>query len=280
MIRNNTHKYSVSAMCAVLKLSRSTYYYAVKNAQSKPKEDALTALVCRLFQESRGTYGTRKLKAALLREGQCVSRRRIGRIMANEGLISVYTVAQYKPRKTPTNEAVIANKLDRSFTQEIERHSIVSDLTYTRVNGRWHYVCLLLDLYNREVIGWSHGPNKTSELVKRAFASVSGDLRKITLFHTDRGSEFTSRAIDESLHAFEIERSLSLKGCPYDNAVAESMFHIVKVECLKRHTFDTTTDLERELFDYLHWYNHFRMHGTLNYQSPIEFKQDAHKKSV
>ncbi|WP_139365600.1 IS3 family transposase [Shouchella patagoniensis] len=280
VIRNNAHKYSVSAMCAVLNLSRSTYYYAIKHTQRKPKEDALTSLVRRLFLENRGTYGTRKLKALLLREGYHVSRRRIGRIMASQGLVSVYTVAKYKPKRTPSNEAVIANKLNRSFAQEEERHSIVSDLTYTRVNRRWHYVCLLLDLYNREVIGWSHGPNKTSELVKKAFASVTGDLRKITLFHTDRGSEFTSRAIDESLLAFGIERSLSLKGCPYDNAVAESMFHIVKVEFLKRYTFDTTTDLERELADYLHWYNHFRIHGTLQYQSPIEFKQTAHKKSV
>lgn len=267
-------------MCAVLNLSRSTYYYAIKHTQRKPKEDALTSLVRRLFLENRGTYGTRKLQALLLREGYRVSRRRIGRIMASQGLVSVYTVAKYKPKRRPSNEAVIANKLNRSFAQEEERHSIVSNLTYTRVNRRWHYVCLLLDLYNREVIGWSHGPNKTSELVKKAFASVTGDLRKITLFHTDRGSEFTSRAIDESLLAFGIERSLSLKGCPYDNAVAESMFHIVKVEFLKRYTFDRTTDLERELADYLHWYNHFRIHGTLQYQSPIEFKQTAHKKSV
>ncbi len=174
-------------MCAVLNLSRSTYYYAIKQAQPKLKEDVLTPLVCRLFRENHGTYGTRKLKGLLLREGYHLETTDWSN-HDQPRLVSVYTVAKYKPKRTPSNEAVIANKLNRSFTKEEERHSIVSDLTYTRVNRQWHYVCLLLDLYNREVIGWSHGPNKTSELVKKAFASVTGDLGKITLSHTDRGS--------------------------------------------------------------------------------------------
>lgn len=94
---------------------------------------------------------------------------------------------------------------------------VVSDLTYVKVKNRWHYICIFVDLFNREIIGSSVGPNK--DAVSRAFASVQGDLRQIQLFHTDRGREFKNKLIDETLTAFNIDRSLSMKGCPYDNAV-------------------------------------------------------------
>ncbi|NTU22512.1 transposase family protein [Brevibacillus sp. HB1.2] len=97
---------------------------------------------------------------------------------------------------------------------------MVSDLTCVEVQNRWHYTCVLVDLFNREIIGHSAGPNKDAALISRAFASVQGDLRQIQWFHTDRGSEFKNQKIDELLVEFEMDRSLSTKGCPYDNAVA------------------------------------------------------------
>lgn len=91
-----------------------------------------------------------------------------------------------------------------------------------------HYICVLVDLFNREIIGSIVGSNKDVALVARAFASVQGDLRQIQLFHTDRGSEFKNNLIDETLTVFQIGRFLSMKGCPYDNAVAEATFKIMK----------------------------------------------------
>ncbi|HZG73885.1 MAG TPA: hypothetical protein VEY51_20300 [Chondromyces sp.] len=87
------------------------------------------------------------------------------------------------------------------------------------------YLC---DPFNREIIGFSTGPNKDAGLVARAFSSIQGDLRGIRLFHTDRGSEFKNRLIDETLAAFQSGRSLSMKDCLYDNAVAEATFKIIK----------------------------------------------------
>ncbi len=157
---------------------------------------------------------------------------------------------------------------------------VVSDLTYVRVDGKWQYVCVFVDLFNREIIGHSCGPNKDASLVYRAFSSIKKDLRKIQYFHTDRGNEFKNKLIDEALETFNIKRSLSMKGCPYDNAVAEATFKIIKTECIRKRHFTSLEELSRELYDYVNWFNYIRIHGTLGYLSPIEYKLEHLKKVV
>ncbi|OZM57399.1 hypothetical protein CIB95_08030 [Lottiidibacillus patelloidae] len=115
--------------------------------------------------------------------------------------------------------------MNRRFNQEVELSVVVSDLIYVRVNNKWQYVCVFVDLFNRELIGYSVGPNKGAALVYRAFASIQRDLRKIQYFNTDRGSEFKNKLMDGALDAFGIKRSLSMICCfSYDNAVAEATF--------------------------------------------------------
>jgi len=171
-----------------------------------------------IFKRNRSVYGARKIKVELFKCGFTVSRRRIGPIMNQQGLVSVYTRAEYKPQKAGCNESVQQNVLKRPFDQDEAKKVVVSDLTYVRVQGKWNYICVLLDLFNREIIGFSTGEQKDTQLVARAFASVEGNLSDIQLFHTDRGSEFKNQGIDELLDTFRVGRSLSKKGCPYDNA--------------------------------------------------------------
>ena len=211
MIKNNLHKYSISAMCKVLQIQRSTYYYEAKERAS---EDDLASTIIEIFQNSRQNYGTRKIKVELKKLGHQISRRRIGRIMNEQGLVSTYTIAQFKPQSKDVNESTQKNELNREFDQEEELTVVVSDLTYVRVNQKWNYICVFVDLFNREIVGFSTGPNKDAALVYRAFSSIKKDLRKIEYFHTDRGSEFKNKIIDEALETFEIKRSLSLKGLP------------------------------------------------------------------
>lgn len=118
-------------MCSVLQISRSTYYY---EAKEKPDESILVTEVKRIFKESRNNYGTRKIKKELVKLDQQVSRRRIGRIMKQEGLVSSYTVAQYKPHVDKCNESKIANVVNRQFSNQTEYNVVVSDLTYVRVS--------------------------------------------------------------------------------------------------------------------------------------------------
>jgi len=265
-------------MCDVLQLPRSTYYYESK-AQEKD-ESELTSLIIHIFNKNRQCYGTRKIKRELAKKNWKVSRRRIGRIMKEQGLVSKYTVAQYKPSKTTCNEANLVNELDRQFDQEHDLKVVVSDLTYVRVGFKWHYICTILDLFNREIIGYSSGPRKDAKLVYKAFSSIQDDLNKIELFHTDRGNEFKNQLIEEALEIFNIRHSLSPKGSPYDNAVAEATFKLIKTEFVKSAHFESQNELDVELFDYVHWFNHFRIHSTLGYLSPIEYKSKYLNKIV
>ena len=117
-----------------------------------------------------------------------VSRRKIREVMVKFDLVSNYTKAKFKGTKTACNESPVENHLDRKFNDQKPYAVVVSDLTYVRVNQNWNYICLLLDLHNREIIGYSSGPNKDAELVKKAFSTVQTNLSQIKIFHTDRGN--------------------------------------------------------------------------------------------
>ncbi|AWB46068.1 IS3 family transposase [Paenibacillus sp. CAA11] len=277
IIQNNRDKYSVSAMCDVLQIARSTFYY---EAKEQPNEDEITEAIVGIFHKNRKAYGTRKIKTKLQEQGLIVSRRRIGRIMSEQGLVSTYTIAQFKPHKTSCNEAATTNVLDREFDQAEAKRFVVSDLTYVKAGHRWHYICVLIDLFNREIIGHSAGPHKDAVLVSRAFATVEGDLSKIQWFHTDRGSEFKNQKMDELLETFRIGRSLSAKGCPYDNAVAEATYKVMKTEFIHQMDFQSLDHLQLELYDYVNWFNKHRIHGSLGYMTPVQYRQAALKKAV
>lgn len=260
-------------MCKILNLSRSTYYFYLNLNEKEDKDKELRVEIIEIFRQSRKNYGTRKIKVELQKNGYIVSRRRIGRIMKEEGLISKYTISKFRVHKSKCNEEEIENELDRNFTQTESLNVITSDLTYVKVGQKWNYICFLLDLFNREIIGYSVGKNKDAALVTKSFQNVKISLNKINLFHTDRGSEFKNKAIDELLETFEIKRSLSQKGCPYDNAVSEATFKILKTEFINDSKFENIEELQLYLSDYVNWYNNIRVHGSLGYLSPIEYKK-------
>ena len=259
-------------MCNVLKVSRSRYYYE----ETEPKDESpLEEAVQTAFEENRSLYGSRKLKKVLAGKGVVISRRKICRIMKHRGLESAYTRKKYKSRATKCNEATVPNLLDRQFDGHQPLAAVVSDLTYVRVGQKWQYVCILLDLHNREIIGFSSGAHKDAHLVRAAFAKVKVHLSQIQMFHTDRGSEFDNALIDELLDAFGITRSLSLKATPLDNAVDEATFKMIKTEFIYRRFFVSDQQLALELADYVHWFNNIRIHGSLGYLSPVQFKQNS-----
>ena len=256
-------------MCKVLKVSRTLVYYQRKNKRNDKK---LEDEIVRIFKKSRNNYGSRKIKVELSKLGYQVSLRKIRIIMKLHGLVSNYTVKQFKVHKAKCNEEDKPNILNREFKREKKLEVVVSDLTYVNVAGKWNYICLILDLWNREIIGYAAGKHKTAELVYQAICKVPYDLNQIEIFHTDRGNEFKNKLIDEVINTFGIKRSLSKKGCPYDNAVAEATYKIVKTEFAFNRRFEDFEELDRELFDYVNWYNNIRIHGSLDYQTPVQYR--------
>ena len=262
-------------MCKLLKVQRSLVYYHLnkKPSASCNEESIIKSHIKDIFKRSRNNYGTRKIKIELAKLGYKVSRRRISRIMKENGLVSNYTVAQYKVHATNCNESPIPNIVDRNFDNREKLEAAVSDLTDVRVAGKWNYVCTLIDLYNREIIGYSAGAKKDAKLIETALLRCKYPLKDIKVFHSDRGNEYDNALIDNILDTFKIERSLSNKGNPYDNAVSEATNKILKTEFVYQRKFETLEQLQLELAEYVYWYNNLRIHGSLGYISPIEYRE-------
>ncbi|BET38916.1 hypothetical protein SAP269_15050 [Spiroplasma ixodetis] len=217
-------------MCRFLKISKSTYYFNFKKKEDKIQNNMYDETVISAFKENKEAYGTRRLKVVLKEKKINLSRRKIKKIMNKHNLISKYTKLSYKNYHNKVNDSQITNLVNRDFNNRLKNEVIVSDLTYVQVNGKWNYICLLIDLYNREIIGHSVGTKKDASLVYQAFMRSNRCLKNIQIFHSDRGNEFNNKTIDKLLLAFNITRSLSKKGCPYDNAVAEATFKTFKTE--------------------------------------------------
>lgn len=225
------------------------------------------------FEASRGGYGARRLKVALERAGITASRRRICRIMRENGLSSACSGRAPKGGDRPVQPPSAENVPARSFDGHAPRTHVAADLAYVRAGGSWCCVCLLVDLCNRETVGCSCGRRKDARLVKAAFSNAAFPLTAIEVFHSDRGPEFCNGDVDALLSAFGIERSVSRPGNPCDNAVVESTNRVLKRELVRGRAFPSEDRLRTELFDWVNWCNNCRLHSTLGYMTPAGFRE-------
>lgn len=239
------------------------------------RADPIAGDVRAVRRDGRERYGARKIKAALERKGVTASRRRIGSIMREQGMTSVYARGRSEPHGTRADEARLANLPDRGFDGYAPHTRPAGDLTYVRVGGDWAYVCLPVDLADRGIVGHSAGRTRDASLVLGAFATLDFPLTDVQVFHTDRGGEFDNTRIDELLDVFDIKRSLSRKGNPYDNAVVESTNRLLKKELVYRNHYATIEQLRRDPDDYVWWSDNQRLHSTLGYRSPKEFTEQG-----
>lgn len=270
-------QYPVSALSKTLSIPRSSLYYQEKKESITGKEDEASGKVLvkdikDIFDRNRGVYGSRKIKAKLAEKNKTVSRRRISRIMKENGLESRYTKAKYKVHHKEVNQEPILNEVDRQFDGREPYEVLVSDLTYIRVKQQWMYLCIIIDLFNREIVGYSVGKQHDTDLVVTALYQIPKNLRHVGIFHSDRGGEFKGKRLKEVLEVFQIKQSLSKKGCPYDNAVAESCFKTIKTEFSRGRKFVSKEDLEYQFAAYAKWYNTERLHGSLGYMTPQEYR--------
>ncbi len=216
MIKANAHKYSVSVIRRVLQVNRSTYYYETKQ---KTDDSNLISEIAEIVRVSRNYYISRKIKRRGWTRGNKYPDARLDK--AGRGGFQLH--------KGTCKESKIENVLNRQFQGRKSKNVVVSDLSYVRVGKQWNYICMFVDLFNREMIGYSTG-EKTEEFVKEAFQVVGRSLEDMRLFHTDHGNEFKNQTMEKLLEGFDMECSLSYKGCSYDNVVAEVTFKIIKTE--------------------------------------------------
>jgi transposase InsO family protein len=228
--------------------------------------------------QGRENYGTRRIKDKLIqRYGFIVSRRRIGHIMKNLGLVAK-TKKRYKINTTNSNHnlPIAPNLLNRDFYASYPDEKYVGDITYIPTNEGWLYLATVIDLYSRKIVGWSMDDTMKVSLVNDALtmALIGRNPPKGLIWHTDRGSQYASYSHKDLLQQHGIIQSMSRKGNCWDNAVAESFFHTLKTELIYHEIFETKAQANQAIFEYIEvYYNRQRMHSANGNLSPVEFEE-------
>lgn len=235
----------------------------------------LTVKIKDIFFESNRIYGARKIRALLMPMGWKVGRKRIRKLMRIEGLMPVTYRKRVNTTDSKHNLGVFPNLLKQDFKVALPNKAWVSDFTYIATDEGWLYLCSVLDLFSRRVVGWAVGTIIDRHLAIAALedAVKNRNPARNFIFHTDRGCQYASSDFRNAVSNLGGIQSMSLPGTPYDNACAESFFKNVKVECIHLHHFDTRDAAQSAITMYILFYNRSRIHQSLNYLSPVRFEE-------
>ena len=271
-------------MCQVFKLCRSAYYDWLNKPVSYRKEMDCELLyhIKNIFYASDNTYGHRRIKKTLRKKGIKTSNNRVKRIMNENGLISVCKVKYKATTNSKHNYPVAPNLLDKDFTSETANQKWVGDITYIPTQEGWLYLAAVEDLYHKKIIGWALDSRMTKQLTLKAIDQAIAKEKpdKGLIFHSDRGSQYAAYDYQDKLKEHGIRQSMSAKGDCYDNACMESFFATLKKELVHRKSFKTREEAKIAIINYIEtWYNSKRLHSSLNYMSPNEYKNFYNQKS-
>ena len=275
--RQADNTYSVHELCEALDIARGTFYnYIFRRADHSKREEAqieLMRLVQQVFDDSSQRFGAEKIRVTLTESGVCVSTKRIAAIMRELGLQSVRPDAkkQYKKQQQYKKQ----NLLERQFTAKHPNQIWVSDITYFKVNDYWVYLCVILDLFSRKIVGYRVSRNASTNLVTSTFRTAfreRGNPSSLT-FHSDRGKQYTSAAFTALLQKCGVKQSFSATARPHDNAVAETFFASFKKEEAYRREYTSEQGYRKSVEQYIQFYNELRPHRTLKYKTPTAFEK-------
>ena len=272
----------VVAACQAAGVSASAFYAwtARREQERQAAEHAQAELVAKIrtiHGESAGTYGSPRVTAELRRRGWRVNHKRVERLMAAHGIVGHRPRRRRSLTKPNTAEPPAPDLVGRLFAPDQPDRIWVSDLTYIPTDEGWLYLASVLDLASRHLLGWSMGQHHDAGLACDALdAAVATRGRRrmdSTIFHSDRGAEYTSAACIDACEQLGLRRSMGRTGSCLDNAVAESFFATLKVELVDRHHYRTRAQARASIFRWIAWYNRRRLHSTNDYVPPIEWEQ-------
>jgi transposase InsO family protein len=267
-------------MCKVFKISKSGYYNWLQSGDSGRwnENQKLLVEIKRIFQDSGQSYGSPRMVEELRSLGHTVSRPRTARIMNAAGL-QAKRKRKFKATTDSRHKYPIApNLLNQDFSALAPAKVWVSDITYIRTNKGWMYLTVIIDLFDRKVIGWAMSRGMSAEETSIPAWRMAVKNRPITeelIFHSDRGIQYACNAFTNLLGCDKLViRSMSRKGNCWDNAVAESFFKTIKVELVYHQRFFDQEHAKLALFRWIEtWYNKRRRHSALGYKTITEFEQ-------
>ena len=257
-------------------VSRAGYYAYIKRRERCEKEQkAIKAEIKRIFEESDSTYGPDRICGVLRKNGRKASYRKVSGYMAGMGLESIHN--RHRTRSLTDSRKARGKgypNLVRGQMFGKPRQAICSDITYLKSGEGWLYLCVVKDIVSGEILGEATGERMKKELVIQAFlnAQARHKLPNGVIFHSDRGSQYTSKAFMDTLKQYGIRQSFSRVGMPGDNAWAESFFATLKKECIHFRHFAKRDELRQTVFAWIEgFYNTRRVQARLGYLSPREY---------
>ena len=268
-------------MCHVLGVKSNNYYSYQKRKSSKPDDlthQEMIELIKNIAKFSDNTYGARRIKKVLNTLNYPVSRSKTAKLMTEANVWVRYKKKYKVTTNSEHNKAVYKNELKQNFTVAAPDQAWVGDITYVWTSEGWLYLCVVIDLYSRKVVGWSMGSRMKAQLVCDALTMAIWQRQPKAglIVHSDQGVQYASHQYRRLLKSNGFIGSMSKKGCCWDNAVAESFFGNLKNEFTCGRTFETHDQAKSAIFEYIEvFYNRQRLHQTLGYQSPHAYEMKA-----
>lgn len=276
MIEGLSTEYEIRECCEALGVSRSGFYgWSKAEPSARAKELAqLSQEIKSGFELNKGRYGSPRMTQWLRKNGRRCGKNRVARLMRKEGLRARAKRA-FRPRTTVAGKLCCANLVKDLKTTGIDQ-LWVSDITYVATTEGWLYLAVILDGFSRRVVGWKIGDTLEAGLVGSALENALR-LRQPgpgLVFHSDRGSQYTSHVVRKPLELIGASLSMSAQGNCYDNAKAEAFFSTLKAECFPAcNVFSSKAQARRTLFEYIEtYYNNQRLHSAIGYQSPRQYE--------
>jgi len=270
LLEDMREQYSVGVLCEVLGISKGTYHNRVLHYRDpmlyRDHRESLKAQIRQIFDESEQRFGADKITAILIQRGVHTSKKMVLRLMREMDLQSIGVHAKRLARASAPTENILKRKFNPSSPNEVW----VSDITQFKVLGRIYYICAILDLFSRRVVGYRVSQSATTQFVTSTFreAYEKRGFPDNLLFHSDQGTQFTAYAFRKLLEECGVQQSFSCSGQPHDNAVAESFFAILKREELYRRIYKSDRDFRESVSEFMDYYNTARPHRYNNYKSP------------
>lgn len=271
-------EFPLAVLLQAANLSRSTFYYQAKVQHAGDKDEGLKTLIKSVFHHHKGRYGYRRVTAAVRRKGHSVNHKTVQRLMGELGLKSLVRVKRYQSYRGEAGR-IAPNILDRRFHAEKPNQKWVTDITEFKVAGEKLYLSPVLDLFNGEIVAFETARRPEFKLVNNMLDKALSKLRKkdSPLLHSDQGWQYQMPLYAKTLRERKIVQSMSRKGNCHDNAAMESFFGTLKSEFFYLNRFDSVDQFERNLDEYIQYYNHDRIKLGLGGLSPVEFRNRASK---
>lgn len=271
--------FPIRMMCRCLSVSASGFYAWRKRGPSEHarRDDELREKIKTIHVESRKTYGSPRIHAELAEDGFEVGRKRVARLMAEEGIVGRRKRAFKKTTDSKHDSPIADNVLARDFTVDAPDKAWVADITYVRTHQGWLYLAVIIDLYSRRVVGWSMAENMRTELVLNALGMALGSRNphpQGLIFHSDRGSQYAAADYRDALTDAGITCSMSRRANCWDNAVAESFFSTLKTELIYRVILLSPASAKTTIAEWIEvFYNGKRRHSSIGYLAPREYER-------